>query len=167
MSGLGLRYFLLITLIAACLLVVGIWSSRTPQQANASSTLALQPPPFARTREAAASASASFLVEEAGITAHANLSQTIRLNYVQSAFRTIEVQSEDYLIGSVPVPDYPIEYDAHAYVHCTRTAGWSPTTRLLTRPARSWTGRTHRTAQWFAGLSIEPLHSWACRRSLG
>jgi len=167
MNGLKFQLLLIITLIAACWLLIGLWLSHSSKQANAITALALQFSPFAEAREPALSASASFLVEEAGITAHANLSQTIRLNYVQSAFRTIEVQSEDYLIGSVPVPDYPIEYDAHAYVHCTRTAGWSPTTRLLTRPARSWTGRTHRTAQWFAGLSIEPLHSWACRRSLG
>ncbi len=32
-------------------------------------------------------------------------------------FRTIEVETNDYIIGSVPVPPYPEAQDVHVYVH--------------------------------------------------
>ena len=63
----------------------------------------------------------SFLYDEAGITVYANLSTTIRLDYVASAFRTIEDHTDDYLIGWVAVSGYTMGYDAHVYVQAD---GW-------------------------------------------
>jgi hypothetical protein len=42
---------------------------------------------------------------------------SITINSVASLFRTIEVSTTDYIIGSIPVPNYPETEDAHAYIH--------------------------------------------------
>ena len=47
----------------------------------------------------------SFLDDEAGISAYFDASATIDLNDVRSLFRTIEVETADYIIGSIPVSD--------------------------------------------------------------
>jgi hypothetical protein len=36
---------------------------------------------------------------------------------VRSAYRTIETETADYIIGSVAVPDYVEHFDPHVYVH--------------------------------------------------
>jgi hypothetical protein len=54
---------------------------------------------------------------EAGISAWFRTSSTINLNSVRSSFRTIEIETTDYILGSVPVPDYDESWDAHVYVH--------------------------------------------------
>ena len=38
-----------------------------------------------------------------------------------NAFLVIEDRTDDYIIGSVDLPNYPEQYDAHAYVHVN---GW-------------------------------------------
>ena len=54
---------------------------------------------------------------EAGISAYFKTTGTITLSSVRSAFRTIETETSDYLIGSVPVPDYSENQDVKVYVH--------------------------------------------------
>ena len=58
----------------------------------------------------------SFLNQEAGISAYTNVGQKIDLSKVKSAFRTIEKETENYIIGSVPLSGYPETEDVHAYV---------------------------------------------------
>ncbi len=113
------KRFLAVTLGVTVSLLALIWLLRSPRQASADITL--HAPPFADAGQTATLPSASFLLDEAGITAYVHLSQTIRLEYVQDEFRIIEDQTEDYIIGSVPVPEYDIEYDVHVHVH---ESGW-------------------------------------------
>lgn len=63
----------------------------------------------------------SKLSKEAGISAYKQTSGPINLNDVRNLFRTIEMETSDYIIGSVPVPDYVEHFDVHVYVH---TDGW-------------------------------------------
>lgn len=110
----------------ACLALAWVALNRVPaDQANAS-TVPLQSPGNARV------ALDGFLVADAGIAAWAHISQTIRLDYVKLAFRVVEDQTEDYLIGSVAVPGYDIAYDPHVYVHKDgwMVAYYSPSTRV-------------------------------------
>lgn len=82
-----------------------------------------------------------FLTDDAGISAWVHISQTIRLDYVKLAFRVVEDQTEDYLIGSVAVPGYDITYDPHVYVH---KDGWLVAYYLDTDPVSKildWRGR--------------------------
>ena len=73
----------------------------------------------------------SFLEAEAGISAYTNVGQTIDLAKARSAFRTIERETDEYIIGSVPLPVYEETEDVHAYVH---TTGWIVTYYLSSEP---------------------------------
>lgn len=102
----------------------------TPNQATdigaGQVALALQAPPFVNVAVAAQANPAAFdlgayLDQEAGISAYYKSPDAINLNQVASVFRTIEMTTTDFIIGSVPVPSYSQLEDAHVYVHRT---GW-------------------------------------------
>jgi hypothetical protein len=61
------------------------------------------------------------ITEEAGISAWFQASTSIDLNNVKSAFRTIETENSDYILGSVSIDGYGESQDVHVYVH---TDGW-------------------------------------------
>jgi hypothetical protein len=87
--------------------------------------LALHPPAFVQAASSEASRTsaeiAAKLSNEAGISAYYQTSSEIDLNQIRGEFNTIEVETADYILGSVSVPDYPEIYDAHVYVHAD---GW-------------------------------------------
>ena len=58
-----------------------------------------------------------FPQDEAGISAYFKSASTVNLADVRGVFRVIEVQTADYIIGSVPVPDYAEDQDTHVYIH--------------------------------------------------
>ena len=70
---------------------------------------------------AAQRAGTTFLKEEAGISAYTNVGEAIDIEKVKTVFRTIEYETSEYIIGSVPLPDYEETEDVHVYVH---TDGW-------------------------------------------
>ena len=89
-------------------------------------TLALQAPPFinvARSEEASPTDFdlGAYLDQEAGISAYFHSPDAITLSQVRGQFRTIEMETPDFIIGSVPVANYIENFDAHVYVH---TSGW-------------------------------------------
>jgi hypothetical protein len=88
-------------------------------------TMPLQNPPLVRDRDERslreAAEGSPQLAEEAGISAYVRTSNAIDLSLVRGQFRTIEAETNDYVIGSVPVPDHPELFDVHVYVH---TDGW-------------------------------------------
>ena len=57
------------------------------------------------------------LDQEAGISAWIDSGFPINLTSAATAFRVIEDQTSDYVIGSVDLPNYSEHYDAHAFVH--------------------------------------------------
>ncbi|HNB54870.1 MAG TPA: hypothetical protein PK530_23175, partial [Anaerolineales bacterium] len=63
----------------------------------------------------------AMLDEEAGISAYFQTSGAIDLDLVRDLFSTIEIETSEYIVGSIPVPDYPEVYDNHVYVHVD---GW-------------------------------------------
>jgi len=88
-------------------------------------TLSLQAPAFVQAASEENSRMpeevAAMLSNEAGISAYIQTSNPIDLSLVEGEFRTIETQTADYIIGSVPVPDHPEHFDTHVYVH---SDGW-------------------------------------------
>jgi len=59
-----------------------------------------------------------FPQDEAGISAYFKSASPVNLADVRGVYRVIEVETADYIIGSVPVPDYGQErFDVHLYVH--------------------------------------------------
>lgn len=67
------------------------------------------------------SLSDSFLNDEAGIILYFEAGQTLDLNQGKSAFNTIEVETVDYIIGSLSIPNQPETEDVHCFVHIN---GW-------------------------------------------
>lgn len=107
-------------LVAVLLLAAGLW--RGPSQPAPDGTYALQAPAFVQTAYAEEEGGSGFPEEEAGISAYFQAPGTIDLNDVVPIYRTIEVQTDDYIIGSIAVPDYASESeDVHVYVHAD---GW-------------------------------------------
>ena len=58
----------------------------------------------------------SFLEEEAGICAYTNAGRTINMARVKPLYRTIEHETDNYVIGSIPIADYPETEDVHVYI---------------------------------------------------
>jgi hypothetical protein len=111
--------FLLIGVVA--MVVIAAVAFTGGNAAGPEQTLALQAPAFI---EAASQKNsgipegiATMLSDEAGISAYIQTSNPIDLSQVEGEFRTIETQTADYIIGSVPVPDHPEHFDTHVYVH--------------------------------------------------
>jgi hypothetical protein len=84
-------------------------------------TFNLQPPSFVQEARAGNSEIGQYLDSEAGISAYYQSSVPIDLSQAKMAFKTIETETSDYIIGSVAIPNYGSHYDAHVYVHKT---GW-------------------------------------------
>jgi hypothetical protein len=106
---------LILTLVLAFTLVV-----KPGQQAKTQNSLALAAPPFVGEAQAQGSPEAfnigAYLDQEAGISAYFKGS-AITLSSVRGLFRTIELDTADYIIGSIPVTNYAEHFDVHVYVH--------------------------------------------------
>jgi len=147
------RYLLIAILTLALSLLNG---SISP--AHKDGVLALERPAFVDAADAAEIGVAS-IASEAGISAYYKASTTISLSAVRSAFRTIETETADYIIGSVPVANYPESEDAHVYVH---TSGWILAYYLAADPVGKifdWrvyhnTGRTNITTKLENTLAV-------------
>lgn len=63
----------------------------------------------------------SMLSEEAGMSAYVNMSMTVDLESAENVFRTIEDETEKYVIGSVLVEGYLESDEAHVFVS---SDGW-------------------------------------------
>jgi hypothetical protein len=113
----------LIVVISLAIAVFG-WAGREGHPTGSSGVFSLKPP-FMGVAYAEGSASPADigeqLDEEAGIAAYYKSPDAITLSQVRAQFRTIEVETVDYIIGSVAVPSHPENFDTHVYVHNT---GW-------------------------------------------
>jgi hypothetical protein len=105
-------------------------------------------------------AGTNFLDAEAGISAYTNVGEEIDLEKAKAAFRTIEYETDEYIIGSVPLPDYPEYEDVHAYVH---KDGWVVTYYLKDKPVGKiidW--KDYSTDEKIIGTKLEDGLSVAC-----
>jgi hypothetical protein len=138
------------TLIALSLLLVLACLSFAPQPAvpaSGGNAIALKAPSFVSAvsaQEATPSAVMGFPQDEAGISAYFKSATPITLADVRSVFRVIEAETTDYIIGSVPVANYPELYDVHLFVH---RDGWFVAYYLAADPvskiadAKNYTGQ--------------------------
>jgi hypothetical protein len=135
------------TVVVVALLFLPATSNQAPNVAAGQVALALQAPPFVNVADAAQASPAAFdlgtyLDQEAGISAYFHSPDAINLNLVRGQFRTIELETADYIIGSVPVTNYIEWFDAHVYVNVN---GWilayylraDPTSKILDVKART------------------------------
>lgn len=73
--------------------------------------LSLSRPAFAQ------GAGTTFLDDEAGMSIYTNTGQLLDLSIAATVYKTIEQQTEDYIVGSVDLPDQPESDDVHIFVH--------------------------------------------------
>jgi len=104
---------LLGTLLTSAFLATNLLIGNSSREGDISArgTIFLARPVFAEGMDT------SFLEEEAGISAYTNVGQAIDLEAARSAFRTIEYETDEYIVGSVPLPDYAETEDVHVFVH--------------------------------------------------
>ena len=105
-------------------------------------------------------AGTNFLDAEAGISAYTNVGEEIDLENAKAAFRTIEYETDKYIIGSVPLPDYPEYEDVHAYVH---KDGWVVAYYLKDKPVGKiidW--KDYSTDEKIIGTKLEDGLNIAC-----
>jgi hypothetical protein len=110
--------YLLIGLAVCLTLLAAFGAGRPPASTgNQPGEFNLVKPEFVTEAYAANSPIGMYLDEEAGISAYYNSGFTINLSSVRSAYRTIETETADYIIGSVAVPNHVEHFDPHVYVH--------------------------------------------------
>lgn len=63
----------------------------------------------------------NYLENEAGISAYTQLPTTVNFFYVRPLFHTIELETSDYIIGSIFAPGYGEGESVHVYIH---QSGW-------------------------------------------
>jgi hypothetical protein len=110
------KLFIVGVVVAVLLLAFGLMN-RPDTPANVNSVFSLQAPPFVDVARAETGSAASIIEDEAGISAWFQAPTSINLDDVRDVFRTIEAETADYIIGSVPVPNYGEGWDVHVYVH--------------------------------------------------
>ena len=106
-----------------------------PPRANG--LIALQAPAFVGVASAEGAAAMAGIADEAGIAAYFDKGQAITLASVRGLFRTIEVETATYLLGSMQATGtgltaYPEAEDPHVYVN---TSGWVMAYYLSADPA--------------------------------
>lgn len=80
--------------------------------------------------------------DEAGIAAYYKAPNQLNLELIRPLFNSIELESADYILGSISVPSYAEHFDTHVYV---RRDGWimayylasAPTSKMIDTTARN------------------------------
>lgn len=73
----------------------------------------------------------NFLEEEAGAAMYMNAGQALDLSKARTAYKTIEKETDTYIIGSMSLLDLPETEDVHCFVHVD---GWIVTYYLKEEP---------------------------------
>lgn len=114
----GLIAIAILAVLAITALTSGGLAPQNQLSTQTNHKLSLSRPPFLQAARAQAPEEvAAMLDQEAGISAWMYSPVPIDLTNAANAFRYIEDQTADYIIGSVDLDNYPEHYDAHAYVH--------------------------------------------------
>lgn len=122
-----------VMLLIVVLILAFTLSNDMKQHSGNGNSFALASPPFVDVAYAESGSVTDFPEDEIGIAAYFQAPAPVDLNDVVPVYRTIEVQTSDYIIGSVPVPNYASESeDVHVYVHVD---GWVMGYYLAADPA--------------------------------
>ena len=145
--------------VLAAVLFLASGSLARPDPVSKGHAFSLQAPPIGSVARADESAVASQIEDEAGISAYWQAPPPILLEYARDAFRTIEAETADYILGSVPVPDNPESEDVHVYVH---RDGWilayytvvEPAVKILDWPGYHNSGHTDFTTKLESAIAV-------------
>jgi hypothetical protein len=130
------RTRLLLLALAALLAALFWFVLLKPAAVEAGTMIELRPPPLAQMadaqQESAGTAGVSTIAAEAGIAAYFNAGAPVNLDSVADQFVTIEARTDNYILGSVSVPQYNERHQVHVYVH---KDGWFMAYYLAEDPA--------------------------------
>lgn len=115
------RFALFVSILLILLVLPFTIVNRQKFEVGKRYTFNLKPPAFVQEAYAGTSQIGQYLDSEAGISAYYQSSVPIDLSQAKTAYKTIETETPDYIIGSVSIPNYGSHFDAHVYVHKT---GW-------------------------------------------
>ncbi len=126
--------------LAIIAMVFGFLPAIEESENDINNVFSLAKPAFAQT------SAGSFLQEEAGIAAYVNTGTTLDPARAKSIFKTVEVETSEYIIGSVSVQpddrDFTGSYthDVHAFVH---KDGWIVSYYLRSEPVSKMIGHKY------------------------
>ena len=122
-----------VCVVAIAAMTVVVAQGRQQAAAQPGSSFDLVRPLFLETASAEDAAITAFIDSEAGIAAYFQAPGGLSLATARPLFRTIEAQTDTYILGSIAVPGYVSESeDVHVYLH---TDGWVLAYYLAATPA--------------------------------
>jgi hypothetical protein len=118
LGKIGLILLGVLTVVTAVAFTTGSLGPQNQLFDDTGQKLTLTRPIFLQSARASMNQEIAYrLDEEAGISAWIDSGFPINLATAASAFKVIEDQTSEYIIGSVDLPNYVDRYNAHAYVH--------------------------------------------------
>ena len=145
-------------IVISVVIVVLLAGSQAKPTVDSSYSLAA--PSFISVVHAASENQATVLIEdEAGISAYFESTTPITINSVRDIYQTIELETSDYILGTVALADIPEEHAPHVYVHVD---GWflayyldnDPVAKIIDFEAYSASGDTIISTKLEGALAI-------------
>lgn len=132
MKTIRMRRPLLLAVTAVFVFVLLFVVGSSGDEGGGNGRYALSAPPFVGVASAAANNDALETIQnEAGMSAYFQSATPVTISSVRSVFRTIEIETNDYILGSVDLANYPEDHAPHVYVH---SDGWFLAYYLNTDP---------------------------------
>jgi hypothetical protein len=104
--------------IALCLLILGTVAYTFTAPPNADGQITLQAPAFGSPAYANELTQTPTFPSDIGISAYFKAPNSITIGgRVTGIYRTIEAQTDDYIVGSVAIEGYGTDDDVHVYIH--------------------------------------------------
>jgi hypothetical protein len=118
-----------IAVLLFALSLLATFGQARPPEAQTGQGMALQPPAFLKSAQAASPSQVDFgsILEEAGVTAYTKLDKEIDLVNAAARFKTIQQETDQFIVGIVTAPGYErsteLEENAEVNVFLQRD-GW-------------------------------------------
>lgn len=137
------RLWIISILIAAALFLAAGLIAYPKQASLPGTTIELAAPEFVRpVRAQAEDPILAMLDTEAGMSAYFKSSTPITLSQAKTAFRIVEIETANYIVGSVAITGFIEHFDAHVYVH---KDGWILAYYMRNEPASKILDPQHST----------------------
>jgi hypothetical protein len=127
-----IRFLVIGTLISAVLILSFVYVGQPREPLGGNGAIKLIPPAFVKNVQAETSEIGALLDSEAAIAGYFQAPEGINLSLVRGRFRVREIETADYIVGTVDMPNYYDHFDTHVYVNKN---GWVIAYYLRGHPA--------------------------------
>lgn len=116
------RFRHLLPLLVAAVVVLATFFLTADRPASQTAQYGLAAPLFVSAAHAAPeNAAIDTIVNEAGMSAYFQSVNPVTISSVRTVYQTIELETNDYILGTVSLANYPEDHAPHVYVHAD---GW-------------------------------------------